>query len=244
MYQARIRMPRMGTSVHEGTVVEWKKSIGDRVSKGESLLSAESDKVEFEVESPADGVVKEILAEAEATVAVGDVLAILETEEEVAEEEPDTAPSSGPPKSDEWVAPVAPLRPTVEKKPIPLPSAGSPSTPPLTARPGSGAGLLSPRVQRFAARHGLDLTTVSAIPGTGAGGRVTARDVEQYIQQGERAPTVNLSFLPIAENENREERAPFNRLRKRIAENLTRSVRDIPQVTSYLDVDMSHLVRW
>ena len=102
---------------------------------------------------------KEILAEAEATVAVGDVLAILETEEEVAEEEPDTAPSSGPPKSDEWVAPVAPLRPTVEKKPIPLPSAGSPSTPPLTARPGSGAGLLSPRVQRFGVSRTPSLMT-------------------------------------------------------------------------------------
>ena len=56
MYTARIRMPRMGTSVHESTVVAWKKTVGDTVAKGEVLLSAESDKVEFEVEAPADGV--------------------------------------------------------------------------------------------------------------------------------------------------------------------------------------------
>ena len=62
MYTARIRMPRMGTSVHESTVVAWKKAVGDQVAKGEVLLSAESDKVEFEVEAPADGMITEILA--------------------------------------------------------------------------------------------------------------------------------------------------------------------------------------
>ncbi|MCE2453955.1 MAG: hypothetical protein J4F48_14350, partial [Nitrospinae bacterium] len=88
MYTARIRMPRMGTSVHESTVVAWKKAVGDTVAKGEVLLSAESDKVEFEVEAPADGVITEILAEAEETVNVGEVLATMETETEVADETP------------------------------------------------------------------------------------------------------------------------------------------------------------
>ena len=89
MYTARIRMPRMGTSVHESTVVAWKKAVGDTVAKGEVLLSAESDKVEFEVEAPADGVITEILAEAEETVPVGEVLATMETETEVADETPE-----------------------------------------------------------------------------------------------------------------------------------------------------------
>ncbi|HBK79145.1 MAG TPA: hypothetical protein DDZ83_05575, partial [Nitrospinae bacterium] len=84
MYLARVRMPRMGTSVHESTVIEWKKSVGDRVLKGDPLVSAESDKVEFEIEAPATGVVKEILVGPDSTVRVGEVLAILETEEEVA----------------------------------------------------------------------------------------------------------------------------------------------------------------
>ncbi|MBT3435193.1 MAG: biotin attachment protein [Nitrospinaceae bacterium] len=61
MYQARVRMPQMGSSVHESTVIEWKKSVGDRVLKGDPLLSAESDKVEFEIEAPASGMLKEIL---------------------------------------------------------------------------------------------------------------------------------------------------------------------------------------
>ena len=101
MFQARVRMPRMGSSVHESTVVEWKKSVGDRVLKGDALLSAESDKVEFEIESPAAGVITEILVDIEATVPVGEVLVILETEEEVPDEEeeaqaPTGHPSAGP----------------------------------------------------------------------------------------------------------------------------------------------------
>ena len=68
MNVARIRMPRMGSGVHEGTVVEWKKSVGDAVSKGEVLLAAESEKVDFEIESPADGVIEQVDAPRELVI--------------------------------------------------------------------------------------------------------------------------------------------------------------------------------
>ena len=239
MFQARVRMPQMGSSVHESTVIEWKKSVGDRVLKGDPLVSAESDKVEFEIESPASGIVKEILVESETTVAVGDVLAILETEEEVTEEELAPPPASGPPKASEWVAPVAPIR---RGKPAPAPPAPS-----LPAPKTGGIRPLSPRVMRLAAERGIDPSALAAIPGTGAGGRVTARDVERYIAEGggaPDAPAVSLSFKPLAGEDDRERREPFSRLRKRIAENLTRSVRDIPQATTFFDVDMSRVVSW
>lgn len=244
MYQARIRMPRMGSSVHEGTVVAWKKAVGDNVSKGEIILSAESDKIEFEVESPADGVVLEILANAETTVAVGDVLAIIETQEEIREEELEMSEKSGPPKSEEWTAPIAPLPRKSEKTPIPSRHSNQAFSSSETNRHVMGGSWLSPRVQRLAAEHGLDLSTISSISGTGADGRITARDVERLIQEMESAPTVNISFGPIARDDKPEVRIPFSRVRKRIAENLTFSVREIPQVTTYLEVDMTRIKVW
>ena len=230
MYTARIRMPRMGTSVHESTVVAWKKAVGDTVAKGEVLLSAESDKVEFEVEAPADGVITEILTEAEETVSVGEVLATMETETEVTDEAPEPEePESG---ASDWAAPVAPLQP--REKPV-IPAAPVEKTP----RPSTeGKTWLSPRVQRLAAAHGIGLDVIAGIEGTGAGGRVSARDVEAFIAGGGAPPRIEMSREPLSENQ--EERVePLSRVRKRIAENLTRSVREIPQVTSWLEVDMS-----
>ncbi len=90
---------------------------------------------------------------------------------------------------------------------------------------------------------------VAAIPGTGAGGRVTARDVERFVREGGAgktgaAPSIALSFDPIASGDERETREPFSRMRKRIAENLTRSLSEIPQVTTFLEVDMSRVAAW
>ena len=235
---ARIRMPRMGTSVHESTVVAWRKSAGDRVSKGEPLLSAESDKVEFEVEAPADGTIAEILVRPDETVPVGEVLATLETDEEVADEPPE-----GDPAASDWAAPVAPLRP--REKPV-LPARRERKAP---LPPGGGKTWLSPRVQALAAAHGIGPDVLGRIPGSGAGGRVRARDVEAFIAAGAAAPPgappsvqtpapVAISTEPISPN--REERVePLGGVRRRIARNLARSAREIPQVTSWLDVDMS-----
>ncbi len=230
MYTARIRMPRMGTSVHESTVVAWKKAVGDTVAKGEVLLSAESDKVEFEVEAPADGVITEILAEAEETVPVGEILATMETATEVADETPE--PEVTEPAVSDWAAPVAPLQP--REKPV-IPAARVVKAP----RPSTeGKAWLSPRVQSLAAAHGVGLDVVAGIEGTGTGGRVTARDVEAFIAGGGAPPRIEMSTKPLSDN--MDERVEhLSRVRKRIAENLTRSVREIPQVTSWLEVDMS-----
>lgn len=235
MFITHIRMPRMGTSVHESTVVEWKKAAGERVTKGEVLLAAESDKVEFEIECPADGVIKEILVEAEKTVPVGEALALLETEEQIPENTP-----SGPPAAGEWAAPVAPL--SARKS-----AAAAPQKETRTARPPGEAGItqLSPRVRRLAEENGISPDALSGIAGTGAGGRITAHDLETFIAGGGGAAALALSFSPLAaDGEEREQRIPMSRIRRRIAENLTRSMREIPQVTAWLEVDMGRISAW
>ncbi len=227
MYTARIRMPRMGTSVHESTVIEWKKAVGDKVAKGEALLSAESDKVEFEVEAPADGLLTEILAQEDETVSVGEVLATMETEIEVAEETPETDSGAGA-----WAAPVAPLQP--REKPV-IPAARVEKTPRHST---AMKTWLSPRVQKLAAEHGIGRYVLEGIRGTGTGGRISARDVEAFVAGGGVPPRLRMSWEPLSAGQ-QERVEPLGRVRKRIAENLTRSVQEIPQVTSWLEVDMS-----
>lgn len=237
MHITHIRMPRMGSSVHESTVVEWKKQAGDRVAKGEVLLAAESDKVEFEIECPADGVIKEILVAAEKTVPVGEPLALLETEAQI--QEGAQEPRSAPPAADEWVAPVAPLRPRK--------STATPPAAPPQARPAGGAeaARLSPRVRRLAEESGIPPEALAEISGTGAGGRISARDLEKFLEAGGGAASLALSFSPLAaEGAAREARIPMSRTRRRIAENLTRSVREIPQVSTWLEVDMGRISDW
>ncbi|MBT7857385.1 MAG: 2-oxo acid dehydrogenase subunit E2, partial [Nitrospinaceae bacterium] len=255
MYQARVRMPQMGSSVHESTVIEWKKSVGDRVLKGDPLLSAESDKVEFEIEAPASGMLKEILVASEKIVAVGEVLAILETEEEITEEQFSLPSQSGPPKTNEWTAPVAPVKlekyePASSGPAQRPPHSGNESTSPQDFDSHMSLSTrntwLSPRVQRLVAAHGLDLGTVAALPGSGTRGRVTAKDVERFIADGSFQPSdiIDLTFSPLAETQDRERAEPLSRLRRRIAENLTRSAQQIPQVTTFLEVDMSNIAAW
>jgi 2-oxoglutarate dehydrogenase E2 component (dihydrolipoamide succinyltransferase) len=132
------------------------------------------------------------------------------------------------------------------EKPV---QAALPAPPSRTAAPDTAGGsLLSPRVQRLAAQHGIALDTLSRIPGSGAEGRITARDLERYIADGGESepPSVPLSFSPIIDDpeETFETREPFNRLRRRIAENLTRSVSEIPQVTTFLEIDMGRVAAW
>ncbi|MFQ5911811.1 MAG: dihydrolipoamide acetyltransferase family protein [Nitrospinota bacterium] len=93
---ARVLMPRMGTSVHEGTVIEWLKEQGDEVQKGEALLVAQSEKVDFEIEAPYPGRLAEVLVAADATVPVGEALALIETQEAVPAEEEEPAKETTP----------------------------------------------------------------------------------------------------------------------------------------------------
>ncbi|MBI2880363.1 MAG: 2-oxo acid dehydrogenase subunit E2 [Candidatus Tectomicrobia bacterium] len=102
---ARVPMPQMGSSVHSGTVIEWLRKEGDEVRKGEPLLVAQSEKVEFEVEAPYSGRLARVLAAADATVPVGEAVALIETQEAVPPEgkpPPETArePDRGQPAAE------------------------------------------------------------------------------------------------------------------------------------------------
>jgi pyruvate dehydrogenase E2 component (dihydrolipoyllysine-residue acetyltransferase) len=149
-----VTMPKLGETVTEGTLSRWLKHVGDRVAFDDPLFEVSTDKVDSEIPSPYDGVVLEILVPAGETVPVGTLLVRI-----------------GEPGAAVGPAPAASTAP-----------AAAPTAPVAPAAGGDGAGrMLSPMVRRLAAEHGLDL---SAIAGTGAGGRIRREDVQQAIAAG------------------------------------------------------------
>jgi 2-oxoglutarate dehydrogenase E2 component (dihydrolipoamide succinyltransferase) len=177
----------MGVSVSEGTITKWLKQPGDAIARDEPLLEISTDKVDTEVPSPGEGIVAQILVPEGETVDVGTVLALIAPAgSDIAPAEPAAAP---PFSSEETVASVAEPAPTPEPAPAPVaaaptepaPQAPAPAPAPVASAAGNGKTFVSPVVARIAAEHGVD---PSAVPGTGAGGRVTKKDILAYIESG------------------------------------------------------------
>jgi 2-oxoisovalerate dehydrogenase E2 component (dihydrolipoyl transacylase) len=238
----KVVMPQLGESVTEGTIGQWLKKPGDRVEKYESLLEVLTDKVNAEVPSPAEGTLVRILAEEGQTVAVGTPIAELE----VAGSEP-AATETTPPVS----TPAAPAEPPRE-----------PAEPSAAPR---GGPRYSPAVRRLAAEHRIDPAT---IPGTGAGGRVTRRDVEAYLEarkapaaamrepaaQATPAPAAAPSAVPAEPSgppavagapavvEPGDEVVPLTSIRRVIAERMVRSKQTVPHAWLMVEADVTGLV--
>ena len=167
-------MPQMGVSVSEGTITKWLKQVGEQIEADESLLEISTDKVDTEVPSPASGVVTQILVQEGETVDVGTKLAVIGGEAGAPAEAPAAEPE---PVAAEEVAQPAET-PAVEPAPAPEPVPAA--TTPAEAQQ-NGKSFVSPVVARIASEHGVD---VSSVPGTGRGGRVTKKDILDYVESG------------------------------------------------------------
>ena len=166
-----IRMPQLGETVADGTVLRWAKQVGDTVGEGDVLLEIATDKVDTEVPSPTAGTIIELLVAEGETVDVGAPIAIISGGEE--EQSTSTAPASAP-----------------EPAATPSPVTASPSSPVVPALPPGER--LSPVVRRLAAEHDLDL---SDMEGTGRDGRITKADVLAVLE----APALVLAPTPDVE---------------------------------------------
>jgi 2-oxoglutarate dehydrogenase dihydrolipoamide succinyltransferase (E2 component) len=174
--QTEVVMPQMGVSVSEGTITKWLKQPGESVARDESLLEISTDKVDTEVPSPAEGVLVEVLAQEGETVEVGTVIARIGPAGSAVAEPVSEAPSAPPEE-----APASAPEPE-PAAPAPAPAADTPTPAPAAAPAGgNGRSFVSPVVARIASEHGVD---PSAVQGTGAGGRVTKKDILAYIEAG------------------------------------------------------------
>lgn len=269
---ADVTMPQLGETVTEGTITTWSKAVGDTVTADEVLFEVSTDKVDSEVPAPASGVLTEILVQEGETVEVGAVLArIGESGEATAsgptetngpgtsEPVPDAA-TTGP--VDENPAPVAAAFPPVSQPQI-THSISPPSSPPATSAPvapqegpGHGGRVLSPVVRKLINDNGLN---PDAIPGTGAGGRITRDDVEKILASGGQgsAPAVTAPStpptssgrpavaspapLPPAQAGERDTVVPFTKIRQRTAEHMIMSKATSAHTLVTIEVDYANV---
>src|SRR5436190_5763944 len=176
-------MPQMGVSVSEGTITKWLKEQGDQVEADEPLLEISTDKVDTEVPSPGSGILTEILVQEGATVDVGTKLAVIggDGAEQASGSEP--AAAEAPPEPATQAAADASMAAASEGVGDVAPS--SPDS--VTAAPeradasANGKSFVSPVVARIASEHGVD---PGQVPGTGRGGRVTKKDILDFIDRG------------------------------------------------------------
>lgn len=235
----QVIMPQLGESVVEGTVSKWLKAEGQTIGEFEPLLEVNTDKVDTEIPSPASGVLLKVFIDEGQTVQAGTVLAVIgQAGEVVADAPPGLAPTHKappPPTREEPVAIVAPPAP----KPVGQASAD--------------LGFISPVVAKIAAEHKLDL---SLVRGTGAGGRITKKDVLAFVQSRPAAvpaweqPASGELFRPSEEvfgGSSKSSAAPgsvvpHDSVRRQIAEHMVRSRRASPHVTTVMEADLSRIV--
>ncbi len=187
-----VKMPQMGESIAEGTIVKWLKQVGDSVKRDEPLFEISTDKVDAEIPAPSSGVLSEIKVAEGQTVAVNTVVAVINGGE--------AKPTAAPPKEEPKPAEPKSAEPKPKAAPPPAPEAAPAAAPPPKAKPApptpqadGGEGEApskedlrrtrsSPLVRKIAEEHGVD---VSTIEGTGISGRVTKQDILSFIENKE-----------------------------------------------------------
>ena len=227
----RVVMPQLGESVHEGTISKWLVKPGDNVVEFEPMLEVDTDKVNAEVPAPVSGILREILAKEGDTVQAGAEIAVVEVGDgkvTATPEAPAPAPKTEAPK--------------VEKeKPSPHPAAPPPTSPQGGEVKAAEPHRYSPGVQMAASELNVDLSKVT---GTGLGGRVTKKDVQEFAARGKAAQAASAPAqpaTPVTPSEG-DQVVQLTRVRRLIAENMTRSKTTIPHAWQTQEVDMSGVV--
>ncbi|HUY73053.1 MAG TPA: dihydrolipoamide acetyltransferase family protein [Candidatus Dormibacteraeota bacterium] len=236
----RVVMPQLGESVHEGTISKWLVKPGDRVTEFEPMLEVDTDKVNAEVPAPVSGILREILAQEGQTVQAGAEIAVVEVGAgDVVGASPE-APAPAPAVPSSKVEPeAAPPRPAerVAERPEPAPPPAPAQKP--QAEQGGDAHRYSPAVQMVASELKVDLSRVS---GTGMGGRITKKDVQEFAARPQASPAPGPAPSPAAKPGEGDQVVQLSRVRRLIAENMTRSKSTIPHAWQTQEADMSGVV--
>jgi len=222
-----VRLPQLGQTMEEGTIVNCLIKAGDEVKKGDVIFEIETDKATLEMESPADGFVKHILVEIDRTLAVGEPLLVLgDKDEEVPQSFVDSL-TGGAPAAPSDSAPVEQAAPAA---PQPAEATPQPAAP-------AGRVIASPRAKKLAGELGVDL---AAVTGTGPVGKITEQDVKQAAASKSAKPAAP---APAAQADVKlGATVPMNRLQKITAERMLKSKREIPCFYLTVKADVTGLV--
>lgn len=237
-------MPKLGESITEATILKWNKKTGDLVKMDETLLEIATDKVDSEVPSTAEGVVEEILFKENDVVPVGTVIARIRSQVEASNHTPKVT------------APV--ITKLVHAEEVPY----TPTTIQTQSSSTNGARFYSPLVLNIAANEGVQMTELEHISGTGNEGRVTKRDILQYIEQKKSGHVAANSVTILSSTTHQTSQVPatmqtattvynnnvevieMDRMRKLIAKHMVDSKHTSAHVTSFAETDVTNMVLW
>ncbi|WP_179354275.1 dihydrolipoamide acetyltransferase family protein [Winogradskyella vidalii] len=233
-----LKMPKMGESITEGTIINWLISEGDTFEEGDIILEVATDKVDNEVSAPASGTLKEILFQAKAVVPVGEVMAILEVSNEKKT------------KSDV----ISTERGTSDEKSQPKKKKQKPTKQPSSSFSTSNSNtFFSPLIISIAKEQHISFEELARIPATGHDNRLRKSDLFQYIEDGRPYKFAQ----PIAEKDPTAYRIPqlqldkgkgkvieMDRMRQMIADHMVYSKHTSPHVTAYVEADLTNMVNW
>ena len=226
----KIIMPKMGESITEGTIIDWKKKVGDKVEKDETILEISTDKVDSEVPSPSEGVLIEISANKNDTVDVGSIIGYIgESNEEapsikenLEDSDNDTKEQIEDPKlkQNKSISNIDPLESQNTKL--------------------SKDKFYSPLVRSIAKREDIDISELDSIEGTGRGGRINKSDILDYISR--RSSSKKIDEIIPKKSQSIDGIEEMDVVRKRISEHMIHSQEVSAHVYSTVEIDMSNLL--
>lgn len=246
MSEFKIQMPKLGESVQEATITKWFVKEGDRIEEDEPLFEVATDKVDSEIPSPVDGIIKKIAYEVNALVAVGEIVAVITTEgddeqDQAAEEKSESASGSEIPNVQEQKA---------------QPASGKSAQVVESKSVGVASRFYSPLVLSIANSEQVSMAELETIQGSGLNGRVQKNDILNYVAARKQG---KVSSAPVAPPQAKEVAAPakasvslgagdqiieMDRVRKIIADHMVMSKKVSPHVTAVVEADVTNLVLW
>lgn len=249
-------LPKMGESVAEATIIKWVKQPGDQIDIDESVLEIATDKVDSEVPSPVSGKLVKIFFKEDEIVQVGAVIATIETES--------IEKHTENPPSEQVFTPVMPMEVEEQVQRDGIPDIAAPDQEEII-KPldfSNSSRFYSPLVKSMAAEEGISASDLDKIKGTGSEGRVTKKDIIDFINSGKTVQTeVTSKKLPLSVPAHEqvvveERKTPsvsvsggdeiieMDRMRKLIADHMVMSKQTSAHVTSFVEADVTNLVQW
>lgn len=243
MAEFKVELPKMGESVAEATITTWLKAVGDTIEEDEPIVEIATDKVDSEVPAPCSGILKEILFQEGDVVPVGSVFAVI-SNEVIEEAKPveevinvtENLENNSKSVEKEILKPIE--ENTIKYDEIVFKNSTK---------------FYSPLVKSIAKKESISIEELEKISGTGANERVTKSDMLSFLENRENTPTkiANKAIKqpitnskPTTSVSGNDEIIEMDRMRKMIADHMVNSVHTAPHVTSFVEADVTNLVKW
>ncbi len=252
MARVELIMPKMGESINEATILKWSKKVGEKINQDETILEVATDKVDSEIPSPVSGIIAEILYEENSVVAIGKVIAIINTDGEVTQEQTPITTNK------EEILPEVKVLEEIAK-----PLAVNEAQKETSNNHVANDRFYSPLVKNIAKQENISSEELSKINGSGSEGRVTKSDILAYVenkkvgnsvpqtsqtnQQNATKPSIQeipSSIQQSISSSGNIEIIEMDRMRKLIADHMVMSKHVSPHVTSFVEADVTSMVIW